>query len=733
MRYPQILAVGLASAALLSCGGGDLVLPTEGEPASITIKQGNGLRGRVGEVLPESLVVQVFDGADRPVPDATVVVELSGAVAEPDTLSTDGQGLGSAQITLGSQVGDASGTVRVIAPESPAEVRATFTVTAVAASASGLALVSGDEQSGVVGTELPDPLVVEVTDPFGNPTEGVTITWTAEGGGSVSAVSTVTDAQGRTSVTRTLGPTAGTQTTLASSEEGLAGSPVIFTHTATAGSPSGVSIVSGNNQEAPPGTTLPDDLVVAVVDEDGNPVVGAPVTWVVTAGGGSLDPATGTTDGNGRAATRWTLGSNVGANTAQAIVSGVGQAVFSATATGGAPDEIRIVSGNDQRGEAGSPLGQALVVQVLDQNDNPAPGATVRWSVESGGGSVSPGTATTGADGRASTNWTLGSAVGTQRVRASVQGAGSVDFEATSTPGPASVLGIVTQPPASGQVGVQLRRQPVIQVRDAAGNPVRTAGVTVTAAIATGAGSLSGTTTQTTDGDGRATFTNLAITGAVGMHSIIFAAPGFTSATSNGIDVNPAETAIRIVSDAPDESAPGEDVTVVFEVTTLGAAPPGSMRVDVTTSGGPETCSATVAEGRCNIRLEAEGNRILTATFVGSALYTESSDTEPHRVVAPDTPPTARDDAYSATGGVTLSVPASQGVLANDFDPDGDPLTASRADGPQHGTLDLRPDGSFEYLPNPGNWGEDRFTYDANAGGVATRGTVVIIVNRAGP
>jgi hypothetical protein len=732
MRYPQSLAVALASAALLSCGGGDLVVPPDAMPASITVVQGNGLTGRVGEVLAESLVVQVLDGADRRVPEATVVVELPGAVAEPDTLLTDDQGLGRAQITLGSQVGDASGEVRVIDPESPANVRATFTVTAVAATASGLALVSGDEQSGVVGTELPDPLVVEVTDAFANPIEGVTITWTAEGGGSVNAPSTVTDAQGRTSVMRALGPAAGTQTTLASSE-GLAGSPVIFTHTARAGTASGVSIVSGDDQVAPPGTMLPDELVVAVVDGEGNAVVGAAVTWVVTAGGGSLDPATGTTDANGRAATRWTLGPSVGANTAQAIVSGVGQAVFSATATAGSPDEIRIVSGNDQRGQAGSPLDQALVVQVLDDNDNPIEGAAVRWSVESGGGSVSPGTSTTGGDGRASTAWTLGSDLGTQRVRASTQGAGSVDFEATAEPGPASVLGIVTQPPASGQVGVQLRRQPVIQVRDAVGNPVRRAGVTVTAAIANGAGDLIGATTQTTDGDGRATYTNLAITGAVGMHSIIFAAPGFTSATSNGIDVNPAETEIRIVSDQPDESAPGQGVTVAFEVTTFGSPPPGDMRVDITTSGGPETCSATVAQGQCTITLTTEGNRILTATFVGNDLYTRSSDTESHGVVAPDVPPTAVDDAYSATGGVLLNVPASAGVLANDSDPDGDPLTASRADGPQHGTLTLRPDGSFEYLPDSGNWGQDEFTYSANAAGASARATVVIIVNRAGP
>ena len=65
-------------------------------------------------------------------------------------------------------------------------------------------------------------------------------------------------------------------------------------------------------------------------------MVGAAVTWVVTAGGGSLDPATGTTDENGRASTSWTLGSRRGQHGA-GLRLGVDQAVFTATATAGTP------------------------------------------------------------------------------------------------------------------------------------------------------------------------------------------------------------------------------------------------------------------------------------------------------------------------------------------------------------------------------------------------------------
>jgi hypothetical protein len=728
MRHLRRFAIGLAGTALFSCGGDDLVLPGDGEPAVITIVQGDSLSGRVGEVLAEPLIVEVLDGADRPVPAATVVIELSGAVAEPDTISTDTEGRASAEITLGSEVGEAAGAARVIAPESPAEVEATFTVVALAASANGLAQVSGDGQIAPAGTQLPEPLVVEVTDAFGNPIEGVPITWTPDAG-SVSEASTTTDGAGRTSVLRTLGPTAGSQTTLAISE-GLAGSPVVFTHTVTAGNASGVLIVDGNDQVAAPRTTLPEDLVIQVVDEAGNPVVAAAVTWVVTAGGGTLSPTTGTTDENGRAATKWTLGATAGTNTAQAIVSGVGQAEFTATAAAGTASEIRIVSGDDQTGQAGGSLALPLVVQVLDDGENPVGGVAVTWSVASGGGSVSPGSATTGTDGQASTAWTLGSSTGTQRVQASATGAGSVRFEATSIAGAPSVLGLATQPSGSAQVGVPFGRQPVVQVRDAAGNPVQAPGVTVTAAIASGAGQLIGTTTQVTGANGRAAFTNLGIGGAVGTHSLIFAAGGLTSVTSSTIDVNPVATSTRITSDAPDPSAPGQGVEVVFAVTSPGGTPAGA--VQVTAAGGTESCSGDVAAGRCTIILSADGNRTLTASFQGSALFNPSSGSAAHSVVTPDTPPTAVGDGYSATAGVQLSEPAP-GVLGNDSDADGDPLSAQVLVPTGHGSLTLNPNGSFTYLPDATFFGQDVFTYRVTAGGATADAGVTIVVTAPGP
>ncbi|MDV4343621.1 tandem-95 repeat protein [Methanoculleus sp. YWC-01] len=100
-------------------------------------------------------------------------------------------------------------------------------------------------------------------------------------------------------------------------------------------------------------------------------------------------------------------------------------------------------------------------------------------------------------------------------------------------------------------------------------------------------------------------------------------------------------------------------------------------------------------------------------------------------VTAGNQAPVAANDTYTADEGVTLSVDAP-GVLANDNDPDGDPLTAVLVDDVSNGKLDLNADGSFTYMPDTGFSGIDTFTYTANAGSQSSNvATVSIMVNPA--
>ncbi len=78
-------------------------------------------------------------------------------------------------------------------------------------------------------------------------------------------------------------------------------------------------------------------------------------------------------------------------------------------------------------------------------------------------------------------------------------------------------------------------------------------------------------------------------------------------------------------------------------------------------------------------------------------------------------PPVAVDDSYQLWEGETLTV-AAPGVLANDSDPEGRPITAYYISGPAHGALTLNLDGSFTYTPAEGFSGVDTFSYKANNG-----------------
>jgi hypothetical protein len=77
--------------------------------------------------------------------------------------------------------------------------------------------------------------------------------------------------------------------------------------------------------------------------------------------------------------------------------------------------------------------------------------------------------------------------------------------------------------------------------------------------------------------------------------------------------------------------------------------------------------------------------------------------------------PVAPGDAFSTAEDTVLTVPAP-GVLGNDTDPDGDPLTAVLVTGPSHGSLTLNANGSFSYTPAADFAGSDSFTYRASDG-----------------
>ena len=119
------------------------------------------------------------------------------------------------------------------------------------------------------------------------------------------------------------------------------------------------------------------------------------------------------------------------------------------------------------------------------------------------------------------------------------------------------------------------------------------------------------------------------------------------------------------------------------------------------------------------LTLTPAANQIGTATV---AVVVEDGDGNQTNTafiltVIPTGAPFAADDLYIVTPGEVLMVDAASGVLANDTDPNGDPLTAILVEAPEHGTLILNADGSFSYTPAEHSGEETTvFSYQASDG-----------------
>lgn len=203
------------------------------------------------------------------------------------------------------------------------------------------------------------------------------------------------------------------------------------------GKPTTITISAGDGQSGGVGTQLTAPIAVKVSDDKGRGVPGVNVDFLVSSGFGQLSASSAPTNAAGIATTRWTLGTNIAAAqavTAQLIDPSTGSlvasVVFHATPTAGPAAHLSAFSGFGQSAFEGQALGAPITVVVTDNFSNPVAGVSVSFAVTSGGGSVSPATSTTAANGRASTTWTVGPYGQPQIATATVAGIGNVSFSA---------------------------------------------------------------------------------------------------------------------------------------------------------------------------------------------------------------------------------------------------------------------------------------------------------------
>ena len=219
----------------------------------------------------------------------------------------------------------------------------------------------------------------------------------------------------------------------------------------------------------------------------------------------------------------------------------------------------------------------------------------------------------------------------------------------------------------------------------------------------------------------------------------------FTYRTNDGTaDSNIATVALTItaVNDAP---VAADNSYTTNEDIQLTITAPGLLTNDSDVDGDPLTAVLVSGPSHGTLTLNANGSFSYTpaANFNGSDSFTyrandgllDSNEATVTLAVATvnDAPLTADDD-YSTSEDTVLTV-AAPGVLANDSDVEGDPLSAALVSGPSHGTLTLNANGSFSYTPGANFNGTDSFTYQVNDGAadsnVATASLTVTAVNDA--
>jgi VCBS repeat-containing protein len=185
-------------------------------------------------------------------------------------------------------------------------------------------------------------------------------------------------------------------------------------------------------------------------------------------------------------------------------------------------------------------------------------------------------------------------------------------------------------------------------------------------------------------------------------------------------------------------TAAGDTYSTAEDTTLTVAASAGVLDNDSDPDGDPLTAVLESGPSHGNLTLNANGGFTYTPTadFNGSDSFTyHASDgtlqsntvTVTITVTAVNDAPAAADDAYSTDEDTTLTVAAPAGVLGNDSDPDGNPLTATLVTGPAHGTLTLNPNGSFTYTPAANSNDTVTFTYRASDGSALSNPATVTI------
>ncbi len=380
------------------------------------------------------------------------------------------------------------------------------------------------------------------------------------------------------------------------------------------------------------GSTFTTQPVVRVTDSSGNTVTTSTAVVTVTKASGS-----GTLSG--------TLTATAVAGIAtftNLVITGTGDHVLTFT-----PDSLTAV--NSETLTVGLPAQATLSITSLTTNTKTHPYSQA-LSITTSGGSGAGATTFAIASGGTATGCTFSNSTATATITATTVGtcliqatkaADATYSSATSATatftfqfGAASAAAITTQP-AGAVNGSAFTTQPVVRVTDSGGNTITSFTGNVVASIASGSGTLSGTTTVAAVA-GVATFTNLVITGTAGNFTLTFTPASLTAVTSSSLAITASAASAAAITTQPAGAVSGYAFTTQPVIRIVDASDNtvtsfiGNVVASIASGSGTlsgTTTVAAVAGVATFTNLVITGADAFTLTFTPASLTAVTSST----------------------------------------------------------------------------------------------------------
>lgn len=400
--------------------------------SALALVAGSGQRALAGNTLAQPVVVRATSRRGGPAAGQTVTFKLAdgqGSV-DPRTAVTDADGRVRATWTLGDYPGrqtllasveTVDSALAIVAESDP--IAANTRVTALA-----------ERLTGRAGERLADSAAVRVTDSSGRALPDIPVRWTVDDGGIVETLAARTDSLGVVRAHWTLAKRTGIQKLRAQVGVGTGARsipPVTISAVALAGAPAGLVAAGGDAQRGAAGTVLAKPIVIRVVDANGNGVANAVVQLAPSSG--SVPDSVLTTDAQGIAKLRWTMGRSAGQHTLGVRVEGVKpllKVVALTTPAAAANLSFDDAPAPEKHGRT-KDRSHHLFALVTDVYGNPVPDVTVMFTTKSG--SATPARAVSDTRGRAALTWTPGTKAGEKTLTGTVR---STDVRGTYTAEP---------------------------------------------------------------------------------------------------------------------------------------------------------------------------------------------------------------------------------------------------------------------------------------------------------